>query len=115
MTLDARQKFLDFFKTKEHLVYPSASLKSSDPGLLFNVAGMQQFKPYFQGATPHFPGYGTWHRVATSQKCMRAGGKDSDIENVGRTRRQHTFFEMLETSRSVTTSSAKPSSGPGSS
>lgn len=95
MTLDARQKFLDFFKTKEHLVYPSASLKSSDPGLLFNVAGMQQFKPYFQGATPHFPGYGTWRRVATSQKCMRAGGKDSDIENVGRTRRHHTFFEML--------------------
>src|SRR5690554_5565532 len=56
---------------------------------------MQQFKPYFQGATPRFPGYGVWHRVATSQKCMRAGGKDSDIENVGRTRRHHTFFEML--------------------
>jgi alanyl-tRNA synthetase len=70
-------------------------LKSTDPGLLFNVAGMQQFKPYFQGATPRFPGYGVWHRVATSQKCMRAGGKDSDIENVGRTRRHHTFFEML--------------------
>ena len=95
MNQDIRQKFLKFFETKEHLVYPSASLKSSDPGLLFNVAGMQQFKPYFQGATPHFPGYGTHHRVATSQKCMRAGGKDSDIENVGRTRRHHTFFEML--------------------
>ena len=95
MNQDIRQKFLEFFEAKEHLVYPSASLRSSDPGLLFNVAGMQQFKPYFQGATPHFPGYGTHHRVATSQKCMRAGGKDSDIENVGRTRRHHTFFEML--------------------
>jgi alanyl-tRNA synthetase len=63
---------------------------------MFNVAGMQQFKPYFQGASPRFPGVeGVWPRVTTSQKCMRAGGKDSDIENVGRTRRHHTFFEML--------------------
>ncbi len=93
---EIRQKYLKFFESKKHLVYPSASLKSSDPGLLFNVAGMQQFKPYFQGATPKFEGYeGVWRRVATSQKCMRAGGKDSDIENVGRTRRHHTFFEML--------------------
>ncbi len=92
---ELRSKFLRFFEGKEHLAYPSASLKSTDPGLLFNVAGMQQFKPYFQGATPRFPGYGVWRRVATSQKCMRAGGKDSDIENVGRTRRHHTFFEML--------------------
>ena len=49
---DLRQAFLEFFASKNHLVYPSASLKSDDPGLLFNVAGMQQFKPYFQGATP---------------------------------------------------------------
>jgi alanyl-tRNA synthetase len=91
-----RRKFLEFFRSKGHLIYPSASLKSDDPGLMFNVAGMQQFKPYFQGATPRFPGVeGVWPRVATSQKCMRAGGKDSDIENVGRTRRHHTFFEML--------------------
>ena len=91
-----RQLFLDFFESKNHLVYPSASLKSDDAGLLFNVAGMQQFKPYFQGATPVFPGFeGTWPRVVTAQKCMRAGGKDSDIENIGRTRRHHTFFEML--------------------
>ncbi|ADI15038.1 alanine--tRNA ligase [Truepera radiovictrix] len=91
-----RRKFLEFFRSKGHLIYPSAPLKSDDPGLLFNVAGMQQFKPYFQGATPKFPGVeGVWPRVATSQKCMRAGGKDSDIENVGRTRRHHTFFEML--------------------
>lgn len=93
---EVRQKFLKFFESKRHLIYPSASLKSEDPGLLFNVAGMQQFKAYFQGATPIFPGIeGVWPRVATSQKCMRAGGKDSDIENVGRTRRHHTFFEML--------------------
>ncbi|HLR46244.1 MAG TPA: alanine--tRNA ligase-related protein, partial [Deinococcales bacterium] len=95
MSNDLRRKFLNFFETKQHLIYPSAPLRSTDPGLLFNVAGMQQFKAYFQGATPRFPGYGTWHRVTTSQKCMRAGGKDSDIENVGRTRRHHTFFEML--------------------
>ncbi len=93
---DVRQKYLEFFRSKNHLVYPSASLKSDDPGLMFNVAGMQQFKPYFQGQTPRFPGVeGVWPRVTTSQKCMRAGGKDSDIENVGRTRRHHTFFEML--------------------
>ena len=95
MSFDARRKFLEFFEQKEHLIHPSAPLRSDDPGLLFNVAGMQQFKPYFQGATPRFPGHGVWHRVATSQKCMRAGGKDSDIENVGATRRHHTFFEML--------------------
>jgi alanyl-tRNA synthetase len=93
---DLRRTYLRFFETKGHLVYPSASLKSDDPGLMFNVAGMQQFKPYFQGATPVFEGHeGVWKRVVTSQKCMRAGGKDSDIENVGRTRRHHTFFEML--------------------
>ena len=93
---EIRQKYLDFFESKKHLVHPSASLKSTDPNLMFNVAGMQQFKPYFQGATPKFPGFeGVWPRVVTSQKCLRAGGKDSDIENVGRTRRHHTFFEML--------------------
>ncbi len=93
---DVRQKYLEFFHSKNHLVYPSASLKSDDPGLMFNVAGMQQFKPYFQGQAPRFPSVeGVWPRVTTSQKCMRAGGKDSDIENVGRTRRHHTFFEML--------------------
>jgi alanyl-tRNA synthetase len=93
---ELRTTYLRFFESKGHLVHPSASLKSDDPTLLFNVAGMQQFKPYFQGATPRFPGFdGVWKRVVTAQKCMRAGGKDSDIENVGRTRRHHTFFEML--------------------
>ena len=93
---ELRNTFLRFFATKDHLIHPSASLKSDDPTLLFNVAGMQQFKPQFQGAPARFEGFeGEWRRVATSQKCMRAGGKDSDIENVGRTRRHHTFFEML--------------------
>ena len=61
---EVRQKYLKFFESKKHLIYPSASLKSEDPGLLFSVAGMQQFKPYFQGAKPIFPGYeGVWPRV----------------------------------------------------
>ncbi len=93
---ELRATFLRFFASKNHLVHPSASLKSDDPTLMFNVAGMQQFKPQFQGAPARFEGFeGEWPRVATAQKCMRAGGKDSDIENVGRTRRHHTFFEML--------------------
>ncbi|MFN2322775.1 MAG: alanine--tRNA ligase-related protein, partial [Trueperaceae bacterium] len=93
---ELRRTFLRFFETHGHLMHPSASLKSDDPTLMFNVAGMQQFKPQFQGAPARFEGFeGEWKRVATSQKCMRAGGKDSDIENVGRTRRHHTFFEML--------------------
>lgn len=87
-----RQQFLDFFKGKGHLIYPSASLKSDDPTLLFTSAGMVQFKPYFLGATPKFAGIeGVWHRVATAQKCLRI----NDIENVGRTLRHHSFFEML--------------------
>ncbi len=93
---ELRRTFLRFFETRGHLIHPSASLKSDDPTVMFNVAGMQQFKPQFQGAPPRFEGFeGEWPRVVTSQKCMRAGGKDSDIENVGRTRRHHTFFEML--------------------
>jgi len=93
---ELRATYLRFFASKAHLVHPSASLKSEDPTLMFNVAGMQQFKPQFQGAPARFEGFeGEWRRVVTSQKCMRAGGKDSDIENVGRTRRHHTFFEML--------------------
>ncbi len=89
---ELRQKYLDFFKDKNHLVYPSASLKSEDPTLLFTSAGMVQFKPYFLGVTPKFAGVeGIWHRVATAQKCLRI----NDIENVGRTLRHHSFFEMM--------------------
>ncbi len=89
---DLRAKYLRFFESKRHLVYGSASLKSDDPTLMFTSAGMVQFKPYFLGATPKFAGVdGTWHRVTTAQKCLRI----NDIENVGRTLRHHSFFEML--------------------
>jgi alanyl-tRNA synthetase len=105
---ELRNTYLRFFESKGHLVHPSASLKSDDPTLMFNVAGMQQFKPYFQGATPRFPGFeGVWPRVVTSQKCMRAGGKDSDIENVGRTGATTPSSRCSATSRSATTSSPR--------
>ncbi|MCC6311986.1 MAG: alanine--tRNA ligase [Trueperaceae bacterium] len=89
---ELREKYLRFFQDRGHLIHPSASLKSDDPTLMFTSAGMVQFKPYFLGATPKFAGVsGTWHRVTTAQKCLRI----NDIENVGRTLRHHSFFEML--------------------
>ncbi|HEX7039454.1 MAG TPA: alanine--tRNA ligase [Trueperaceae bacterium] len=89
---ELRRRYLEFFVERGHLAYPSASLKSDDPTLMFTSAGMVQFKPYFLGATPKFAGYeGVWHRVTTAQKCLRI----NDIENVGRTLRHHSFFEML--------------------
>jgi alanyl-tRNA synthetase len=92
MINELRRKYLEFFERKNHLVYPSASLRSEDPSLLFTSAGMVQFKPYFLGATPKFAGVeGVWHRVTTAQKCLRI----NDIENVGRTLRHHSFFEMM--------------------
>lgn len=91
-TAEIRSKFLDFFAGKGHLVLPSDSLVPNDPTLLFTSAGMVQFKPYFLGATPRFPGHpGVHRRVATAQKCLRVG----DIESVGRTSRHNSFFEML--------------------
>lgn len=91
-TNELRQLYLDFFKERDHLIYPSASLNSEDPTLLFTAAGMVQFKPYFLGATPKFAGFdGVWHRTTTAQKCIRI----NDIENVGRTLRHHSFFEMM--------------------
>ncbi len=88
---DARRAFLDFFKQHGHAEVPSASLvPHNDPTLLFTNAGMNQFKDYFTGrAKPPTP------RATSSQKCVRAGGKHNDLENVGRTARHHTFFEML--------------------
>jgi alanyl-tRNA synthetase len=81
-----RQKFLDFFAAKSHRVLPSASLVPEDPTVLLTIAGMLPFKPIFLGQQqPEFP------RATTSQKCIRT----NDIENVGRTARHHTFFEML--------------------
>jgi alanyl-tRNA synthetase len=88
---DIRRVFLDYFKKNEHQVVESSPLvPQNDPTLLFTNAGMVQFKDYFTGAdVPPYP------RAATSQKCIRAGGKHNDLENVGYTARHHTFFEML--------------------
>jgi alanyl-tRNA synthetase len=86
-----RQKFLDYFKRQGHEVVPSSSLiPRDDPTLLFTNAGMVQFKRAFLGEENR--GY---TRAASSQKCVRAGGKHNDLENVGYTSRHHTFFEML--------------------
>src|SRR3978361_314130 len=86
-----RQKFLDYFSAREHRVVRSSSLvPANDPTLLFTNAGMNQFKDVFLGAEQR-----AYTRAATSQKCVRAGGTHNDRENVGFTRRHHTFFEML--------------------
>ena len=90
-TSDIRKAFLDFFNSKSHEVVASSSLvPSNDETLLFTNAGMVQFKDVFLGTeTKNFK------RAATSQRCIRAGGKHNDLENVGYTLRHHTFFEML--------------------
>ncbi len=88
---EIRQKFLDFFAAKGHQVVASSSLvPHEDPTLLFTNAGMNQFKDVFLGFDKR-----PYTRATTSQKCVRAGGKHNDLENVGYTARHHTFFEML--------------------
>ena len=88
---ELRQKFLDYFKGKGHTVVRSAPLlPKDDPTLLFVNAGMVQFKDVFTGQEKR-----KYTRATSSQKCVRAGGKHNDLENVGRTARHHTFFEML--------------------
>jgi alanyl-tRNA synthetase len=88
---EIRQKFLDFFAAKGHQIVASSSLvPHDDPTLLFTNAGMNQFKDVFLGFDKR-----PYSRATTSQKCVRAGGKHNDLENVGYTARHHTFFEML--------------------
>src|SRR5712671_2870139 len=88
---EIRRKFLDYFKGHSHQEVPSSSLvPADDPTLLFTNSGMVQFKRVFQGLERR-----EYSRAVTSQKCVRAGGKHNDLEQVGHTARHHTFFEML--------------------
>jgi alanyl-tRNA synthetase len=90
-TSEIRASFLEFFRKNGHKVLPSSSLvPANDPTLLFTNAGMVQFKDLFLGKEVH-----DYSRAATAQRCVRAGGKHNDLENVGYTARHHTFFEML--------------------
>src|SRR5215204_4702142 len=88
---EIRSKFLDFFAENGHEIVPSSPLvPRNDPTLMFTNAGMVQFKNVFTGVEKR-----PYQRAASSQKCVRAGGKHNDLDNVGYTARHHTFFEML--------------------
>src|SRR5277367_2697532 len=88
---EIRQKFLDYFAERGHKVVRSSSLvPANDPTLLFTNAGMNQFKDVFTGVEQR-----AYKRATSSQKCVRAGGKHNDLDEVGKTPRHHTFFEML--------------------
>src|SRR3954453_21900669 len=87
---ELRRAFLQFFSDRDHTVVPSASLIPHDPDLLFTVAGMVPFKPYFLGEET-----APYARATTVQKCVRVNGKDDDLEEVGRDNSHLSFFEML--------------------
>ncbi|MTA69181.1 MAG: alanine--tRNA ligase, partial [Actinobacteria bacterium] len=87
---ELRTSFLKFFAERDHMAVPSASLIPHDPTVLFTVAGMVPFKPYFVGDE-----VAPYSRAATIQKCARAGGKHNDLDDVGRTKRHLVFFEMM--------------------
>ncbi|HRJ89163.1 MAG TPA: alanine--tRNA ligase-related protein, partial [Pyrinomonadaceae bacterium] len=88
---EIRQKFLEYFERNGHkIVHSSPLLPANDPTLLFTNAGMNQFKDVFLGNEKR-----EYKRAVSSQKCIRAGGKHNDLDEVGKTARHHTFFEML--------------------
>ena len=88
---EIRRQFVEFFRARGHTVLPSSPLvPEGDPSLLFTNAGMVQFKDVFLGDDKR-----SYKTAATSQRCVRAGGKHNDLEKVGKTARHHTFFEML--------------------
>ena len=94
---EIRNRFLGFFTSHDHSVIPSSRLVPSDPSLLFTAAGMVQFKDVFSGLSlpPLVSGKGRVNKVATVQRCVRAGGKHNDLDIVGHTARHHTYFEMM--------------------
>ena len=88
---DVRKKFLEYFEKNNHKIVESSNLvPNNDPTLMFTNSGMVQFKNVFTGVEKR-----QYNKATTSQKCIRAGGKHNDLENVGYTPRHHTFFEML--------------------